>query len=416
MNYKDTIEYIHSTPKFSRILGNDALRKLLACLGNPEKNLKFIHIGGTNGKGSAAAMCESILRRAGYKTGLFTSPYIEVYNERMRVNGENIPNRTLARLATRVRTAMERNDAFVSEFALGAAIAFLYFKEEKCDYVILEVGMGGLLDATNVIESAEVTAITSISLDHTQYLGDTIEKISAEKCGIIKDNGTVVSYMPQHKDALAVIERVCAEKNAKLIKCAEPSENNGGFIYKGKWYSLPLKGSYQPYNAAVAIEIVQSLRKNGADISDSDIYDGIAGTKWPARFEFLTDRLIIDGSHNIDGMRTLADSLKRLEKPVTLVIAMLEDKNHSECIQYISAAADRIVATQIDAPRCLDAVQTAAETMRAVLVEKNLEKAVNGALDFDDNLVCVCGSLYAAGDARRLYSEGKIESSTAYTD
>ncbi len=408
MNYKEAIEYIHSTPRFSRVLGNDALKKLLFHLGNPEKKLRFIHIGGTNGKGSTAAMCESILRRSGYKTGLFTSPYIEVYNERIRVNGENIPDDELARLATSVRSAMEEHDAAVSEFALGTAIALLYFVEQECDYVILEVGMGGLLDATNIIEKAEVTAITSISPDHMQYLGDTIAQIAKEKCGIIKKNATVVSYMPQNEEALAVIKQTCADKNAQLILCKTPQIEGDTFIYEGTRYNLSLKGSYQPYNAATAIEIVSALHRQGADIPDSAISDGLADTKWVARFEFLSDRLIIDGSHNIDGMRTLGESLKKLDMPVTLVIAMLEDKNHSECISYIAPFADRIVATQIDAPRCLDAMQTAAETMRAVLIEKNLETAINNALAFDDNVVCVCGSLYAAGDARRLYSAGRI--------
>lgn len=408
MNYKETISYIHGIPRFSRVLGNDALKKLLSVLGNPEKKLKFIHIGGTNGKGSAAAMCESILRRAGYTTGLFTSPYIEVYNERIRVCGKNIPDRTLARIATKVRAAMEEHDAAVSEFAFGAAIALLYFCEKKCDYVVWEVGMGGLLDATNVIESAEVTALTSISLDHTQYLGDTIEKIAEEKCGIIKEDAVVVSYSPQNKDALGVIRRHCDEKNARLIVCRIPVIDGGGFIYGGSWYELALRGSYQPYNAALAIEIISALREKGAKISDGDIYEGLANTKWPARFEFLTDRLIIDGSHNIDGMHTLADSLRKLEKPVTLVIAMLEDKNHSECISYISEFADRVVTTQIDAPRCLDARSTAAETGCAAIIEESLEKAVNNALAFDDNIVCVCGSLYAAGEARRLFNEKKI--------
>lgn len=408
MNYTETISYIHSTPRFSRILGNDALKKLMHHLGNPEKQLKFIHIGGTNGKGSTAAMCESILRRSGYKTGLFTSPYIEIYNERIRISGENIPDEDLSRIATRVRSVIEQNDCAVSEFALGTAIAMLYFAEQKCDYVILEVGMGGLLDATNIIEKAEVTAIVSISLDHTQYLGDTIAKIAQEKCGIIKNGATVVSYMPQSDEALAVIQKSCKEKNAQLIMCKIPEIDGDTFIYEENRYKLSLKGAYQPYNAATAIEIISALRKQGASIPQSAVYDGLAQTAWAARFEFLSDRLIIDGSHNIDGMRTLGESLQKLDKPVTLVLAMLEDKNHSECISYIAPFADRIVTTQTDAPRCLDAFQTAAEAMRTAVVEKNLINAINKALAFDDNIVCVCGSLYLAGEARRLWNEGKI--------
>lgn len=408
MNYTETISYIHSTPRFSRILGNDALKKLMYHLGNPEKQLKFIHIGGTNGKGSTAAMCENILRRSGYKTGLFTSPYIEIYNERIRISGENIPDEDLSRIATKVRSVIEQNDCAVSEFALGTAIAMVYFAEQKCDYVILEVGMGGLLDATNIIEKAEVTAIVSISLDHTQYLGDTITKIATEKCGIIKNGATVVSYMPQDENALAVIKKSCKEKNARLILCKSPETDGDSFIYEGNRYELSLKGTYQPYNAATAIEIVKSLRNKGAAIPQKAVYDGLAQTTWAARFEFLSDRLIIDGSHNIDGMRTLGESLKRLAKPITLVTAMLEDKNHSECLLYIAPFADRIVATEIDAPRCLDAFTVAAETMHTAVIEKNVVNAINNALAFDDNIVCVCGSLYLAGEVRRLWNEGKI--------
>lgn len=408
MNYNETISYIHSIPRFSRILGNDALKKLMRHLGNPEKRLKFIHIGGTNGKGSTAAMCESILRHSGYKTGLFTSPYIEVYNERIRISGENIPDEALSRIATRVRRVIEENDCAVSEFAFGTAVAMVYFAEQKCDYVILEVGMGGLLDATNIIERAEATAIVSISLDHTQYLGDTIEKIAREKCGIIKRGATVISYMPQDKDALEVIKKSCAEKNARLILCKTPEIVGDTFIYEENRYKLSLRGAYQPYNAATAIELVKALREKGADIPQSAVYDGLAQTAWAARFEFLSDRLIIDGSHNIDGMRTLGDSLQKLGKPVTLVLAMLEDKNHSECISYIAPFADRIVATEIDAPRCLDAISTAAETMRPCVIEQTAVDAVNHALAFDDNIVCVCGSLYFAGEVRRLWNEGKI--------
>lgn len=408
MNYTETISYIHSTPRFSRILGNDALKKLMYHLGNPEKRLKFIHIGGTNGKGSTAAMCESILRHSGYKTGLFTSPYIEVYNERIRISGENIPDEDLSRIATTVRSVIEENDCAVSEFALGTAIAMVYFAEQNCDYVILEVGMGGLLDATNIIEKAEVTAVVSISLDHMQYLGDTIEKIAREKCGIIKNGADVVSYMPQNNEALDVIKETCAEKNARLIMCKTPEIDGDTFIYDENRYKLSLRGAYQPYNAATAIEIANSLRKQGAVIPQKAVYDGLAQTAWAARFEFLSDRLIIDGSHNIDGMRTLGDSLQKLGKPVTLVTAMLEDKNHAECISYIAPFADRIVTTQIDAPRCLDAFQTAAETMRTAVIERNVTDAVNNALAFDDNIVCVCGSLYLAGEVRRLWNEGKI--------
>ena len=209
MNYTETINYIHNTPKFSRVLGNDLLRKLLDKLGNPQKDLKFIHIAGTNGKGSAAIMLAQILTLSGYKTGLFTSPYIEVFNERIKVDGEIIDNKSLAEITTKIRNTIETYDTPVSEFALDTAIAFEYFKKQNCDIVVLETGLGGRLDATNVIDNAILTILMSIGLDHTQYLGETIEEITAEKCGIIKENNKVIVYPIQETGAKCVIEKFC---------------------------------------------------------------------------------------------------------------------------------------------------------------------------------------------------------------
>ena len=205
MNYEQSIDYIHSIPKFCRPLGNANLEKLLTHLDNPQKKLKFIHIAGTNGKGSTAAMTAEILKKSGFKTGLFTSPYLEVFNERIRINGENITDNDLAEYVTRVKAIMEENNALVSEFAFITAVSFLYFYEKQCDIVVLEVGMGGKLDATNVIDSSLVSVICKIGLDHTQYLGDTIEEIAKEKCGIMRNGGTAVSY--PNNDVRDIIEK-----------------------------------------------------------------------------------------------------------------------------------------------------------------------------------------------------------------
>ncbi|MBQ6569749.1 MAG: bifunctional folylpolyglutamate synthase/dihydrofolate synthase, partial [Clostridia bacterium] len=245
MNYEETINYIHSIPKFRRPLGNENLARLLGLLGNPQKKLRFVHIAGTNGKGSAAAMTAEILKRAGYKTGLFTSPFIEVFNERICVCGKNIPDNLLIEYTERVKNIMETSGALVSEFAFVTAVAFLYFYEQKCDFVVLEVGMGGSLDATNVIDNSVVSVIMKIALDHTQYLGDTIEEITVEKCGIIKQGGTVIAY-PNEKKTLDIIRAYAQEKHAEL-KIAD--------VRKAEGYELSLKGAYQPYNAAVVLEI-----------------------------------------------------------------------------------------------------------------------------------------------------------------
>ncbi len=203
MNYDETIEYIHSTPKFARVLGNTLLRRLLSKMDNPQKKLKFIHIAGTNGKGSCAVMLAEILKLCGLRTGLFTSPYIIRFNERIRVNGEQIPDARLAETASEIKNIIDENNVPVSEFALDTAIAFKYFADEKCDIVILETGLGGRLDATNVIASPIVSIIMSVGFDHMQYLGNTISAITTEKCGIIKNNRPVVVYPDLPDEALA---------------------------------------------------------------------------------------------------------------------------------------------------------------------------------------------------------------------
>lgn len=391
MNYEEAINFIHSIPKFRRPLGNENLAKLLGLLGDPQKKLRFIHIAGTNGKGSAAAMTAEILKRAGFKTGLFTSPFIEVFNERIRIGGENIPDNLLIEYTERVKNIMEASGALVSEFAFVTAVAFLYFYEMKCDFVVLEVGMGGKLDATNVIDRSEVSVIMKIALDHTQYLGDTIEKIAAEKCGIIKVNGTVVAY-PNEEKVLGIIRKYASEKHAEL-KIADVKTAEG--------YELSLKGAYQPYNAAVVLEIVKALREKGVQIPEKAVTDGLKNTEWPARFEWVRDNVVIDGAHNLDGIKVLKQSLLALGKPVTLVMAMMEDKAYAECIREIAPVASRVIATELDMPRCLKA-EKLAEIAGSAEAITHIKEALEAAQNCTDNVICVCGSLYLAGEARKI--------------
>ena len=217
MNYTEAIDYVHAIPKFVRPLGNKKLSGLLDLLGNPQNELKFIHVAGTNGKGSVSTMTAEILTRAGYKTGLFTSPFIEIFNERIRINDDLIADDVLADYITRISETMQENDMQVSEFAFITAVAMKYFADQNCDIVVLETGMGGRLDATNIIPCPECAALTSISLDHTQYLGDTIEEIATEKCGIIKDGGYVVSA--PNKSVCSIIETESEKASANLVLC-----------------------------------------------------------------------------------------------------------------------------------------------------------------------------------------------------
>lgn len=401
MNYNEAINYIHSIPKFVRPLGNANLEKLLQHLKNPHKGQKYIHIAGTNGKGSTAAMISSVLREQGYKTGLFTSPFIEVFNERIQINGENIPDNDLTSYVNRVKTAVEENNLPVSEFAFICALAFLYFKEQNCDFVVLEVGMGGRLDATNVIEESEVSVLSSVSLDHMQFLGESEEEIALEKCGIIKQGGRVVSY--PNNNVKKIIEDEAQKQGATLVFADTPQITDDGFVYKGKKYTLSLKGAYQPYNAATALEAIFALGSKGVKISDEAIERGLANTKWPVRFEFIKENLVIDGGHNIDGIKALKKSLLQLNKDIILVIAMMEDKSTKECMEEIAPIAKHIITTELDMPRCLSAEDLASYVGQKSESIKNSLKAVKNAIDIakENDVVCVCGSLYLAGEIKK---------------
>lgn len=413
MNYNQTLTYIHSRPKLARVLGNDNLKALLSALGNPHKKLKFVHIGGTNGKGSTAAIIARAMQYSGYKTGLFTSPFIERFNERISINGQDISDTELAASATYVRDIMERTGSSVSEFAFVTAVGFYYFSQKNCDIVILEVGMGGLLDATNVIEKSEVSVLTLIGLDHTQYLGNTIEEIAKTKCGIIKNNGIVISYPCQPPKASEIIQEECLLRRAKLIIAESPVSFDGFFNYKGNKYSLALAGAYQPYNAATSIETLFALRERGFNIPDERIRHAVAETTWKARFEIINDKLIIDGSHNIDGIRALRKSLEALKRKVVLVIAMMQDKDYEACIKEIAPAADLAVATQVSGmDRCLSAADLAALLSPFVItkISQNAIDAVKLALSLaDGGVVCTCGSLYLAGEIRARIKELDIK-------
>ncbi len=405
MNYEETLAYIHNTPKFSRILGNELLSKLLQHLGNPQNELKFIHIAGTNGKGSTAAMLSEILTEAGYKTGLFTSPYIERFNERIKINNIDISDTELAEIATTVRSCIEKFDCPVSEFALDTAIAFLMFKHNNCDIVILETGMGGRLDATNVISESLISIITSVSLDHTQYLGDTIEEIAYEKAGIIKESGKVVIYPENSQTVIDIITDVCKKKKTEFYIPPLPDYLTGTIT--GYEYIRPsLSGDYQLCNAAVVIKAAELLNNSGFTINSKIIKSGIEHTFWPARLEFLSDDVILDGAHNPDAIQKLCTALAGMNKKICPVIAMMEDKAIDECLLLISKHFKKVITTQIDMPRCQKASELANKFKKlgveAVPVSDPVE-AVNAARY--DSTACVMGSLYLAGKIRKEFNK-----------
>ena len=409
MTYEEALFYIHSTPKFSRVLGNDMLRKLLHEMNDPQKHLKFIHIAGTNGKGSTAKMLSYILTLSGYKTGLFISPFIERFNERISIDGSDIPDRELARITTNIRNIIDTKRTDVSEFALDTAIAFQYFFENKCDIVVLETGLGGRLDATNVIDSHIASVFTKIGLDHMQYLGDTVEQITAEKCGIMRQNSISIISPCQQKEVINVIHQYAKMHNNTLIFADTPVLCENGFIYKGKHYTLNLHGTYQPENAATVLETVNVLNDSGFNITEDTVKAAFTSVTWKARYEFIRKNIIIDGGHNIDGITALKKSLEKENKKILIFAAMMEDKAWKECLKEILPIAAYVGICELNMPRCLKK-----ENIKSICNELNIpsisfdtvKDAVKYSLTIpDDILCCFCGSLYFAGEARSEFNK-----------
>ncbi len=405
MNYTEAINYIHSAPKLSKPLGNENLKLLLKELGSPELRLSFVHIAGTNGKGSVSAMTDSVLRYAGYKTGLFTSPFIERFNERIKVNGEDIENSRLAEITTKVSDTIKKMNIQLAEFSLIFVIALLYFSEKECDIVVLETGLGGRLDATNAIEKSVVSAITSIGFDHMQYLGSTIGEIAREKAGIIKSGGKVVLYPNPADDVGNIFEECSLEKSASITVCDAPQKDDDKLVYKNNKYTLSLKGEYQYSNACVCLEIIEVLRNAGYNISGENVCRGLENTVWPGRFEWLSEKLLLDGCHNIDGVREFAKSVAEFDKPITVVTGVMEDKDYFAIAEILSHVTKNIIITKCKLPRALDPYEYKKVFeklgVKAEVCECS-EEAVKMALE-RNGICAVCGSLYLIGEVRHAF-------------
>ncbi len=417
MNYNEAIEYIHSIPKFNRILGNDLLNILLDKMGRPDNKLKFIHIGGTNEKGSISTMTAEILKRAGYKVGLFTSPYLEYFNERIRINGVPISNSDLAGTVEYVKNISERFDAGVSEFAFDTAVAFEYFARNHCDFVVLEVGLGGKLDATNVIKSPVAIGFGAIGLDHCQYLGDTVDEISRDKFGIIKQNSNVVLYPIQEEVVFNNAKEFCTDKNSRLIipKSGELTDiqyESNSFKYKNQSYSLAMKGEFQIYNAITAIEIIGAVSNQGYNISAEAVTEGLKWAKIDGRLDYINDNLVIDGAHNPQAVKALLGELKKSGRNIHFLTAVMEDKDYGSIVNLIADFAAEnssvVTATEVDMPRCLNCDKLKHEFEKRG-IKASAVKPANLALNAvqseiknsTDILICVCGSLYLAGEIKR---------------
>ncbi len=420
MNYNEALNYIHSISWLGSKPGLSRTNELLKLLGDPHKKLKFIHIAGTNGKGSVAAMLSGILTEAGYKTGLYTSPYIERFNERMRINGLDISDDDLCRLTEMIKTYAESMTDHPTEFELITCLAMKFFCEQKCDIVVLETGLGGELDSTNVIDTPELAIITSISFDHTSVLGDTIEEIAAAKAGIIKGNGKVVCCGDNH-EAQVVLNKVIEQNSAlqylpKYDKIDITEYNISGyrFTYDGMELELPLVGSYQMMNAAIVLRATEVLKENGWNISNKAIREGLKNTKWIARFEVLSTSplFIVDGGHNPQGIDAAADTINKLltNEKLTFIFGVMADKDHEYMLSVIAPLAKRIITVTPDNPRALSAENAAVEARKFginAISAENIQDAVDMALEYDDSPIIALGSLYMCGDIRRSFFNRK---------
>lgn len=425
MTTQQAIEALHALPRMGQgAPGLARMQNLCDHLGNPEKELQCIHIAGTNGKGSLAAMTSSILTAAGYKTGLTISPYVVDFRERFQIDGEMIPPRTLANLTEKVLDAIDAIEAEGGEkpveFEAVTALAFLWFAREKCDLVVLETGLGGRCDATNVVPHKLVAAITKIGYDHMEVLGDTLDKIAAEKAGIIKEGTVVVNYPDQPAEAMGPILTAAAEAHTSIIT---PDKDDLTLLrgkrlenridYGGYRAALGLPGTHQANHAAMAVEIALALwREFGYDISDDAILQGLTDAWMPARIEVLRRHplLLLDGCHNPDGAKMLAATLTRadFEENLVGVLGVLADKDYKDMLSDLAPCFAKIYTVTPNCPRALSAEELQKEARFHTDAEAadSVADAIRKGVDYADenNLagVVVCGSLYLAAEARPL--------------
>ncbi len=399
MNYNETLQYIHSLGNFGMEASLDRIKAVLSKLGNPERDLKSIHIAGTNGKGSVSAMLSGVFKKAGYKTGLFISPYIIDFRERIQINGEYISEKDLVFYAEKVKETKIN----LTEFEFITALAFLYFAEQEIDILICETGLGGRFDATNTLDNLLAAVITKIGLDHTAILGDTIEEIAYEKCGILRDCPVITSHLENEK-ALGVIKEKAKElyipdKNAlEIIR----NKNFGNtFIYKGKKYELSLCGDFQVENALMVLETLENC---GVEIPYNIIYEGLKETSFPARMEVIKENplVVIDGAHNPDGAKVLSNELKKFSGEAVAIIGMMRDKDFEEVLKTTLPYIKKVIAVEVkELPRSLKPreLKSAAEKYCECVTARSYEEAISKA---QGNPIFIFGSLYLAADMRKI--------------
>ena len=420
MTYEQALAAIHQTPWEKSAPGLKRIGALMRALGNPQDTLQFVHIAGSNGKGSVAAMTASVLQRAGYVTGLCTSPYIARFNERMRINGVPISDSDLAAVTERVLACAQKMQERPTEFEMVSAITFTYFAERGCDIVVLEVGLGGRLDATNVIKAPAAAVITAIGLEHTALLGDTVEQIAAEKAGIIKP-GTTAVVSDQPENIVNVVADICRERQVPLrvakksaVQRLSQGPEGQRLCYNGaEEYLLPLLGAHQLQNACTVLSVVEVLRQKGFAISRQAVNEGLKNTRWPGRFELLRQApyFFVDGGHNPQCAVAVAATLGELfpGQKICFLLGVLADKNVRGILEPVLPLAKRIVTVAPPSPRAMEAEALSAllESEYGILAEPcatiagGVAKILAQAGPAD--IICAYGSLYSVGEIRACF-------------
>lgn len=420
MTYDEALEYIHGTHKFGKKLGLHNIRLLLEMMGDPQKNLRFVHITGTNGKGSASAFIGSILSEAGYRTGIYTSPYIQRFTERIRIGSREISRSELAEITSFVKSKAEKmvsmGENHPTEFEIITAAALEYYYRKKCDIVVLEVGLGGRFDSTNVIGVPEIAVITAIGMDHSERLGDTLADIAYEKAGIIKSGGDALVY-GQCAEVEQVIKNACTQRKASFFRTDTKDIKPDRFGIDGQVFSykefegleISLLGRHQTCNAALSVDAALLLRKKGYDISEADIRRGLAKAKWPGRVEVLSKEpvFIIDGAHNPEAAAALRQTLDEYfpGKPRTLIMGVAADKNYQTMMKTLLPGAKKLIAVTTLTDRALPAAHLA-EYAKCYCNDVRISDTIEGAIRLSmekaetHEIICAFGSLYYIGAVR----------------
>lgn len=421
MTYIEAENYIKKSYDKEIKLGLDRIRILMDLLGNPQDSLKFIHVAGTNGKGSVCAMTSEILIKAGYTTGLFTSPVICEYREQFKVNGEMITEDEFSILTEQIQVACDKMEDKPSEFEKAVALAFLFFKDKSCDLVVLEVGMGGNDDATNVINNTLVSVITNIDYDHMGFLGESLLEIAKKKAGIIKAGSDVV-FAEQNDAVMELITCVCMEKGTAFkrttksnITIIEETLSSQVFDYKDfNGIELSLLGRHQCENAAIVIELMECLKEKGYNVDDDSIYDAMKQVKWPGRFEILSKEplFIVDGAHNPNGIDALCANLDAYlpEEKIVFVVGILRDKDYNSMLKRMIPYAKGFVTIEPRNPRAMTSMECARAIQAAgfvgdISIEYDHQRAIKSAtlMSKEQNPICTFGSLYNVGAIKEAF-------------